>query len=86
MERPFYLNRGNRVNTIFYSSPSLLTSLETGRRETTAQRDARQRARAMERSRSGTDRSSPVADRKNLGSGERSYGLGGGVGRGLGLG
>jgi hypothetical protein len=39
----------------------------------------------MVRSRSGTDRSLPAAERENLGSGERGYGLGAGVGRGLGV-
>ena len=53
-------------------------------RETTAQRDGVS-VRAMVRSRSGTDRSLPTADRENLGSGERCYGLGAGVGRGLGV-
>jgi hypothetical protein len=52
------------------------------RRETTAQRDGAS-VRAIERSRSGTDRSLPAAERENLGSGERCYGLGAGVGRGL---
>ena len=80
---PLYLNPDARVNTILTHFGRVPTPREIPRRETTAQRDGGSRARAMARSRSGTDRSSPAAERENLGSGERCYGLGGGVGRGL---
>ena len=80
---PFYLNPHARVNTILTHFLRLPTARGIGRRETTAQRDAAACTRSGAKS-VRTDRSSPVADRENLGSSEDCYGLGGGVGRGLG--
>ena len=58
---------------------------ETGRRETTAQRDG-QRARTAVANSVRSDRSSPVLGRDNICFSEDDYGLGGGVGRGLAVG
>ena len=81
----FYLNDRNRVNTILTHFLRLPTPRGIGRRETIAERDMAACTRSG--AKSVRDRSSsPVADRENLGSGERCYGLGGGVGRGLGPG
>ena len=63
---PLYLNPDARVNTILTHLGECQPPREIPRRETTAQRDGGSRARAMARSRSGTDRSSPAAERENL--------------------
>ena len=62
---PLYLNPQERVNTILTHFLRLPTPRGTGRRKTTAQRDAAACTRSDAKS-VRTDRSSPVADRENL--------------------
>ena len=69
----------------FDSFPATGPVSETGRRETTAQRDG-QRARTAVANSVRSDRSSPVLGRDNICFSEGYYGLGGGVGRGLAVG